>query len=77
MRCDMADYIDTDINCPFFHKSTAAEITCEGITDGSASNKTFFKSGQDKKYQIDIFCKCEYRRCPIYSAIMRKYEDKK
>lgn len=67
-------FYDQEALCPFFHRSTDKDITCEGITDGCIT-KIAFNSRKKKKMHSDIFCNKKYENCEVYRMLEKKYED--
>lgn len=61
--------VGTDnIRCPFFVAHSQNEIVCEGIIQGTRISQKFRK-GEEKKFQQQCFCECQYKKCEIYCSI--------
>ena len=72
------NYMDESAVCPFYLEGgDSLRIRCEGISQGTRLHISFDckerMKAHAKKYCNDMKC---YERCPLYSAIVKQYEEK-
>lgn len=72
------------IRCPFYvthscgEKANKITITCEGVTKNlgfDVKNMLLFRSKNERKDYMEIFCSDRYECCPYYQTIVKKYEE--
>lgn len=62
------------VQCPFFRKSDRKKsVTCEGVTDTSRLILRF-RSREELRRQMEVFCCARYSCCEVYRAAAEKYE---
>lgn len=67
---------DWKVKCPFYKKDIRAKIICESITNNDLySTINFFKIKSEMLEHKEIFCRCDYKKCPLFIGLMSKYED--
>lgn len=64
---------DVYIKCPFYINTATKSITCEGITDDSAT-KILFANPRLRHEYCQEFCECRFKECKIYKMLEAKYE---
>ena len=63
------------VRCPFYRFDDGkSRITCEGILDGS-NLALIYRSRQDFRIQMDVFCCQHYKKCEVYAMLMDKYSE--
>lgn len=69
-------YLDAQIECPFYayNSNNPDKIVCEG-TKGADKVALQFKEREAKNKYIIANCVNQYKKCPIYRAVMEKYEE--
>ena len=71
-----SSYNAPDVICPFYHNDRRRKIICESAVEGSVSTTLNFPSNRAVRDHIDDFCSSRcYEGCPIYRAIMEKYDE--
>ena len=66
--------MQVEVQCPFYQFSDGRRrVTCEGILEGSYL-ALIYKSRQDFKKQMEVFCCQHYDKCEVYRMLMEKYE---
>ncbi len=58
--------------CPFYHKETYNSIICEGVIENTSSISRF---DSDKEWYKKRYCRCFYKSCRLYKALMKKYKN--
>lgn len=69
--------------CPFYKRSSAVQaksitITCENIMPNigfDIDNKLNFRTLQDRKDYVELFCGDVYENCPYYKMIIKNYKE--
>lgn len=61
--------------CPFYLRESQLSISCEGLTDGTRNVMKFNKLDDKHQYQRDFCFYKTYKGCPVYQAILKKYEE--
>lgn len=68
-------YKQVNVQCPFYKFDDGKRrITCEGLVEDS-SVALIYRKKRDFTAQVDVFCCKHYKRCEIYQALMKKYEE--
>lgn len=71
-----AQWEDKFVKCPFYKKTNANTIVCEGVCGASATHLTFASKADKKEYMkgrcFDIH---DAKKCPIHAAVESKYPD--
>lgn len=60
-----------DIQCPFFNAHNHRAIQCVDIYPGAKNITTNFMDDQEKEFQMDTYCRAEYRKCWLYDMAMK------
>lgn len=70
-------YYGVDVKCPFYRHEKVGEtsLTCEGFCRGSIVSKTTFETNQKKQSFMTRICKDRFEECPLFRAIMEKYDE--
>lgn len=68
-------YLQVYVKCPFYVSDNGKDtIICEGIIPGS-NDHCVYKSQQDFKKQITVFCCEHYTKCERNCALTSRYEE--
>ena len=71
----MSRAIDVYVKCPFYGRSTAVSVTCEGVFSSEVINK--FDNPKKASMYIHTNCCRNYESCELYQRLLTKYmEDK-
>jgi len=70
----MSTFTDTTALCPFYKASENQKIRCEGVIPEAISATTMFKNNTDRDAILEQCCNNNYKLCPMYWAINKKYE---
>lgn len=70
----MSSFTDTAAVCPFYKAADNLKIRCEGVIPETKSTLSFFKNNSDRDSIMEQCCFNNYKICPMYWAINRKYE---
>ena len=65
-------YGSEDVKCPFYRTETKNAIKCEGAFSASCTF-CFFDSFKKKDHKTK-YCNNDYRNCPHYIAVAKKYD---
>ncbi len=69
----MNDYLDSQIQCPFFVSESKLLLCCEGLLDTTCMT-TSFPEKEAKLQHIDCFCrKKDGGNCPMATSLFEKY----
>ena len=61
--------------CPFYRHESRYQVTCEGLTQGAATQLRFEEEAGKKRYMEERCARFDYeRRCPLAGLLMKKYE---
>ncbi|MBQ2826322.1 MAG: hypothetical protein IJF13_03775 [Clostridia bacterium] len=72
----MSEYSAAFAKCPFYGKDDRSRIYCnEGVWNDSFMHMIFLYPAKKSSYKRK-YCDNIYEQCPIYSALLLKYEDK-
>lgn len=63
-----------EVKCPFFRGHTHLEIGCEGIT-AQTNLRLLFTDKSTLLRHEEIFCCEHYKKCELYEAIIKQYEE--
>lgn len=74
MESEKKFFANDDASCPFYIKSDAQRITCEGLVEDSYINQ-FFRRGNDRKIHKETFCDVKYENCEIFQMLKRYYDE--
>lgn len=64
-----------EVGCPFYRENQAVAIKCEGPMDGSGVTISFLTK-ERRKAAMAAYCKRNWKQCPMFQAVCRKYEGK-
>lgn len=74
---------DAYVLCPFYHNDVEIHsgrcgadrrtLVCEGVLKLTATQTVFKDRGAKEKHK-DVYCRADYKTCPLHNAIMQKYE---
>lgn len=68
-------YMQVFVRCPFYQSDDGKKsITCEGLIDDSYL-VLLYRSKEDYRQQIELFCCEHYQRCEVYRMLMEKYQE--
>lgn len=71
-----AQWEDKFVKCPFYKKTSANEIVCEGVCAKSSIHLTFESRTTKKTFMKERCFEIDgAKKCPIYTVITRKYEE--
>lgn len=70
------DYGEVDIKCPFFKKIEPTSMRCEGLIDNTVIHTQFQSAVKRELYQT-LYCSRSYKRCRLYKALEKRYEEQK
>ncbi len=70
-----ASWKSADVLCPFYCKDdrVTRSVTCEGLEDDSRIRLMYFEL-RARDGHMDRFCCRDYRLCPVYEMLMKKYD---
>ena len=63
--------IDVYVKCPFYGRSTAVSITCEGVFSSEVINK-FDNPKETSMYMLTKCCR-HYEECELHQKLLSKY----
>ena len=70
--------IQSQVQCPFFRALRYRSIVCESIVRSGESCCTYFTTESRRASHVIWHCnEIDGAGCPVYDAVMRKYEEKK
>ena len=75
----MTNYIDSSVLCPYYCYTNRHTIICEGLYSSNEivkGDKVELRLVTKERYtkHMKRYCCDNYVRCPIYRAIVTKYE---
>ena len=75
-RYRLYGYLDKYIKCPFYKRTEAVKIHCEGVEDSLSIHIVFPSPDVRKDYQHSYCCTDKYRRCLVAQMNEKKWEGK-
>lgn len=74
----MSDFRDKYVKCPFYVSQDTKKIHCEGFTNDTYLHVAF-ATKELKDFHVEKRCNSlfGYLKCPLYSAIEKRFEEKK
>lgn len=60
--------------CPFYRSEDVQKVYCEGVQRGSSIHLAF-GDAKDCKGYMDIYCRDDFKDCPIAAMLWRKYDN--
>lgn len=72
----MQNYVSKEVVCPFYKQEEATKLRCEGFCK-TTSLQTSFECRAQLIAHKDRHCNSfkGYPKCPLYSVIMRQYDE--
>lgn len=69
-------YYDKDVKCPFYCKTMANKIVCEGVINNSTLH-TVFTDDKDRRKYLQGVCDSlkGHKVCPMYKMLYQVCED--
>lgn len=73
----MQKYVSKYVVCPFYHKEDGVKILCEGFCEATTSLQSTFRCREDLRLHKKKYCEAMngFKKCPLYPAINRQYEE--
>lgn len=68
-------YEDEYVLCPFYVKEKGPVLQCESPVGYPRIDTTLLVRPENKRVHILIYCRKNYKECPIYKDVMKKYEE--
>ena len=65
---------DELVLCPFYVRDNATTIVCESPCEYTGLKSKLYITTPGKTDHLKKYCRCDYKDCPVYKDVIRKYE---